>query len=275
MMIWGVSWASSKICSSYGDVYLLLFLKFFLSIVAMMPFVARDLLKVQFSKQLILIILGAIFFLIFYNYFFFLGLENGFASFGGVFVTTINPIITFLLMAVISKTKIAFLKKIALGLGVIGALLMLRIWDISIKNLFDSGNLFFLLAAFGWSMVSIISSIGSKLENSMTLTFLFLTGASFVSFFMVDSSSFVAMNSFDFIFWMNVMIAFVLTTAFATVIYFKGVAIMGPSDASSYLFLVPVFAILSSNLMLGETISLWTIMGGSFAFAALYLINKK
>lgn len=275
MMIWGVSWASSKICSSYADVYLLLFLKFFLSVVAMIPFVARDLLKVRFSKQLILIIFGAIFFLIFYNFFFFLGLENGFASFGGVFVTTINPIITFLLMALITKSKIAFLKKIALSLGVVGALLMLKIWDISVENLLDSGNLFFLLAAFGWSIVSILSSFGSKMANSMTLTFLFLVGASLVSFFMVEPSDFVAMQNFDAIFWANVMIAFVLTTAFATVIYFKGVAIMGPSDASSYLFLVPVFAILSSNLMLGETISFWTFAGGSFAFAALYLINKK
>ena len=274
-MIWGVSWASSKICSTYAGVYLLLFLKFFLSVVAMIPFVAQDLLRVRFSKQLILIIFGAVFFLIFYNFFFFMGLENGFASFGGVFVTTINPIITFLLMALITKSKIAFLKKIALGLGVVGALLMLKVWDISVQNLLDSGNLFFLMAALGWSVVSILSSFGSKMANSMTLTFLFLLGASFVSFFMVEPSEFVAMKNFDAIFWANVMIAFVLTTAFATVIYFKGVAIMGPSYASSYLFLVPVFAILSSNLMLSETISFWTLVGGSFAFAALYLINKK
>lgn len=113
----------------------------------MLPFVAKRLFSMSINLKIAIIIFLASLFLIFYNIFFFLGLEVGFASFGGVFVTTINPVITFLLVAYITKTNIEISKKIALAIGVVGGLVMLKIWDFSAENILHSGNLYFLLAS--------------------------------------------------------------------------------------------------------------------------------
>lgn len=273
MIIWGVSWASSKVCVAYTDSFTLLFLKFFLSVLAMAPFVLKDVASIKFDVGFFKIFVFGVAFLIMYNIFFFMGLSLGYAAFGGVFVTTINPMITFVLVAILSKIKIPTIQKIGLFIGLLGGFIMLKIWDISPANLLHSGNIYFFLAALGWSLVSIISAKGSKTINSMTLTFVLLVGAAIVSFFFVPNGELLNVLSFDFHFWVNAFIAFILTTAFATTLYFKGVAILGASEASAYLFLVPVFAIVSSNLILGETIDLITIVGGVFAMAALYLIN--
>lgn len=275
MIIWGVSWASSKVCTSYCDPVTLLFLKISLSAVAMLPFVAKRLFSMSINLKIAIIIFLASLFLIFYNIFFFLGLEVGFASFGGVFVTTINPVITFLLVAYITKTNIEISKKIALAIGVVGGLVMLKIWDFSAENILHSGNLYFLLAAFGWSVVSILSSEGSKIIDTITLTFLFLFFSSIFIFWFVPQETLANSLEFGFVFWFNAFIAFVLTTAFATTMYFKGVAILGPAKASSYLFLVPLFAIISSNIILDESIESTTIFGGILAIFALMMINKK
>ncbi|HEX9028965.1 MAG TPA: DMT family transporter [Anaerolineales bacterium] len=50
---------------------------------------------------------------------------------------------------------------------------------------------------------------------------------------------------------------------------------IGPSSAASFLYLNPVVSILGGWLFLGETITLWLLIGAAFILTGLFLANRK
>ena len=76
-------------------------------------------------------------------------------------------------------------------------------------------------------------------------------------------------------FWLNLIFGAVIVTALATTIYFYTTTRLGAEKASSFIFLVPLAAAVSSWLFLGEQIRAHTIAGGILGMAAVYMINKK
>ena len=79
--------------------------------------------------------------------------------------------------------------------------------------------------------------------------------------------------TFESRFWWMMFIVAVLSTAVGTSIYYMGVARVGATQASSFNLLVPATALISSFIILGEIPSVLTLIGGSLAVFATYLIN--
>ncbi|MCI0501762.1 MAG: DMT family transporter, partial [Epsilonproteobacteria bacterium] len=99
MICWGISWPASKILTTYSDPYTLMFLKFFISSLALIPMLYFLNIKNIFSPFIIKPLFYATLFIIAYNIFFFYGLKNGFAGIGGVIVTGSNPIFIFIIVS--------------------------------------------------------------------------------------------------------------------------------------------------------------------------------
>lgn len=274
MIIWGVSWPVSKILTSYTDTSTLLFLKFFIGVLSLLPIIFTFAQKSKITSKLIIFLFSASLFLILYNIFFFVGIKIGYASVGGVFVTSFNPLITFAIIAFFEKTQIPKLKKLSLFLGLVSGLIILRVWDISYANFFDSGNVFFLFASLSWSLVTIISSKAKNFMNSLLFTFYIYLFTSIATFFATDMTKIIEIFSFDYIFWVSLIFTTVLSAGLATTFYFKASTIIGANHTSSFLFLVPIVALVSSSIILDEPIHLHTLLGGVIAIVAIYLLNK-
>jgi drug/metabolite transporter (DMT)-like permease len=67
----------------------------------------------------------------------------------------------------------------------------------------------------------------------------------------------------------------VISSNFATTIYFIAAERLGSYRTSSFVFLVPSSAMLLSWLFLGEVPEPSTIIGGAIAISAVYLINHS
>jgi len=96
--------------------------------------------KLEFSFRLIIFFILGTLAIVGYNRFFFMGLEVGFAGLGGVIVTTTNPIFTFAIVALIEKIEVKKQKKIALLMGLLGGIIMLRVWDFDVGNFLVGGE---------------------------------------------------------------------------------------------------------------------------------------
>jgi len=105
MIAWGSTWVSAKILGEYISEYELIFWRFFISAIGVgvvMIFIKTS-FKMSLKNTLIAVITGVL--LILYNYLFFAGCYTGNAGFGGVLVTTLNSIITFILIMILFKQK--------------------------------------------------------------------------------------------------------------------------------------------------------------------------
>ncbi len=277
MVCWGVSWPTSKILTNYTDVYTLMFLKFFLSALTIIPLLYLFLKPERFFHIGILKpLFYATLFLTFYNILFFYGLKVGYAGLGGVIVTGSNPIFTFLIVAILEKIKIPKNQKLALILGVIGTVITADVFSIELSNILDGGNLIFLLSSLAWSFLTIISAKPKQLINPIVFTvYLYFSSSLVTLIFFGSVSSVLETLNFDFIFWLNIIFTTVITSGIATTFYFYASSHMGASHASSYIFLVPLVAVVSSNIFLDEIPHLTTIIGGAILIYSVYLINKK
>lgn len=276
MICWGISWPSSKILTHYSDPYTLMFLKFFISLFALVPIIYFLKIKELFSIHIIKPLFYATLFIILYNLFFFYGLQNGFAGIGGIIVTGSNPIFTFLIISVLDNLPISRYKKIALILGFIGTALTLNITNFNYHEIVDGGNILFLLASLSWSLVTIFSTNAKQYLNSFVFTlYLYLSSSIITYIFFIDNDSLIMLFSFDAIFWFNLFFVTIVTTGLATTFYFKASNILGASNTSSFMFLVPAVAVGSSSIMLGEIPTFNVLIGGVLLITSVWLINKK
>lgn len=228
--------------------------------------------KIDF-KTLILVLFASLF-LVLYSVFMYLGVEHGTGSLGGAMVPSMIPIITYIFVAILSKKTISLKHSFALILGAFGVLNMVNIYQFDTDIIFSKYNIYFIIASMLWAILTIITSKSTKINAFVFTTYTYLIASSVLYFFYVDSSIFTKVLAFDNIFWFNMFIITLLSTTFATSIYFFGAAKYGAKEVSSFVFLVPASAIIIGSIFLNEKIEFSTIVGVFFAMIAIYILNN-
>lgn len=275
MVFWGASWISTKVLTTYVNEYELVFLRMGICFITMFPIIYFYKLSFKFDFKSFLLILVASVVLTFYSIVMFLGVEHGTGSFGGALVTTLIPINTFIIIAIINQKTISLKHSFALILGAFGVLNMLNIWNFNLNEIFSKDNIYFLIASILWPILTIITAKATKI-NAMVFTFYTYIISSFTLYlFFVDNTLFTKIINFDSIFWFNIFVITILSTTFATSIYFIGASKLGAKEVSSYIFLVPASALIIGAIFLGEKITYNIVIGTIFTIIAIYILNFR
>jgi len=273
MIAWGASWVNVKVLSSYINEFEMVFFRFFITAITMIPIIIflRKSFKIDLKSLLIVVVTSIA--LIAYMKYFFLGTKFGTASLAGAFVTTLIPINTFLILALFKVKKICRGDIFALVLGGIGVLTMLNIWSFGLNKIMVIQNLYFILASVLWPIVTILSSKSTKVSPIVFTFYLYIITVIFDVIFFMDIGQ-IEFNKFDSIFWLNIFILTIIGTTFANTVYFLGIEKLGASQASSFIFLVPFAAILLSAIFLKETISISIVVGTILTLISVKILNN-
>ncbi len=275
MLLWGISWPSGKVLSRYCSVVNFSVYRYLIVIVVMFLLLRATRTPLKIKKQGIGAVAVSGMLLAAYSYFFFLGLKAGSPGAGGVLVTTMNPIMAYALGILLSRTAPSRKEGAGLLLGTVAGCVLLRVWDSSAAML-DSGNLFFLVAAVLWAIMSKITAKGGRYGSSLGFSFwqYIITFLCLLPFTAIAEAA-QAIHIKDSAFWINLFFSSAIVTAGATTMYFYTTTKLGAEKASSFIFLVPLCAAVSSWLLLGEQIKPHTIAGGALGIAAVYVMNAR
>lgn len=275
MTFWGLSWASGKVLSRYSDALTISFYRFaitFLTLPLIMIF-----LKVRpaISKKGIFDVVMAALMMSLYTFLFFKGLEKGQAGAGGVLVTTLNPVVAYAMMLILTWRKPTLKESIGLLIGIIAGVVLLKLVT-QPDQLFHAGNFYFLLAAFSWAILSNFTARASRYGSAVAFSFWLYAISTVVMFLFAGvQSSVEVFYAGDFTFWWNLFFVSSIVAAAATTFYFVATSRIGASRASSFIFMVPFSAALGSWIFLGEAIEVHTIIGGQLGIIAVYILNRK
>lgn len=274
MVFWGASWVNVKVLSSYINEYELIFFRMGISLLSMIPilYFMKLSYKIDF-RTLFFIILSSIV-LVLYSIFFFLGVEHGNAGFGGALVTTLIPINTFIIIALLNKKTISLKHSFALILGGFGVLTMLNVWAFNPSEIFSKDNIYFIIASLLWPVLTILSSKVTKVNPLVVTFYVYVISTIFIYIFYIDSSLEAKIASFDLYFYLNMFVITILSTTFATSVYFVGIQKLGANEVSSFIFLVPSSALILSALFLGEEITFNVVLGTICTITAIYILNN-
>jgi len=273
MLAWGGSWVNVKILGHYISAYEMIFLRFGITAITMVPIIIW--LKHSFKidlKSFGLVVLVALA-LIFYNKYYYLGTKFGTASLGGAMVTTMIPILTFVLLALMGVKKVSSKDLFALALGAVGVLTMLHIWTFDLAHILLIQNLYFIIAAFLWAILTIISSKSTKISPIVFTFYMYIMTVVLDCVLLVDVSA-MPFETFDGIFWINMLLMSLAASTFANTIFFLGIEKLGAAEVSSFVFLVPFSAIGLSAIFLDEKVDLFIIIGTILTLFAVKMLNN-
>jgi drug/metabolite transporter (DMT)-like permease len=273
MIGWGAAWVHVKYLSDHMSVNEIIFYRYLLTTVSMVPVLIFMKRSFAIDRHTLAITLVAAVILTLYTWLFIEGTRLGTAGLGGAFVTTLIPIVTFGLLALLGRRRVRRRDTVALLLGAVGVGTILNVWSISAEQILRLENLYFVLAATLWAILTIVASKATRIAPLVYSFWLYLFTTLIEGLFVVDLHT--DMLHFGFWPWFNLLAVALFSTTFATSIYFVGGQKIGADKISSFVFLVPFSAIGLSALFLGEAVTVGMLAGTAMAVVAIWMLNKR
>ncbi|MBL6984398.1 MAG: DMT family transporter [Candidatus Thioglobus sp.] len=273
MLFWGASWPIANVLSAYITEHEFITYRYVLTSITMVPVLVWMKLSFKIDWLNLTIAALAALLLIFYTKFYFLSTQYGSPGLSGAVVTTLMPILVYLLMLFSQQKKPKIIDWLALGLGAAGVITTMDVWHLSAEQIWISHNIYMVAAASFWAVMSIVSSYAKRINPAVLSFYIYLITAIIdaLFFFKPTYGSIFAMDG---IFWINFLIVTIASTTFATTVYFLGLQRLGSRQGSVFTFLVPLFAVGLSVIFLKETWQWTTIVGAIMTIVALIILNK-
>ena len=274
MATWGGSWVSGKIVSTSASPWNLAFWRFLFTFVSYVPLalIRGDSFTIPRTARS-WIAVGALG-ITFYNTCFFLGLSTAMAGKGGVMVSSLNPLFAFVLGSFFQRTRVSPLQVFGLAVGIAGGIIMLEILTSPVAEVVRSGTIYYVGAGLGWSVLTLASSQAQRQVPVFAFSVYLYGATSILTFGLSLVAGGLPAADFDALTWANIAFLAAGVGTVATTVYFVAARDLGAARAGSFTFLIPAFALFLSWLFLGETPQWSSVIGGTLALSAVYLINR-
>ena len=182
-------------------------------------------------------------------------------------IIPMNPVFTVLLAVPMLGQRISARMSVGLLIGIAGVAVVVG-WSpnsgIPIEHRI-LGDLMVLLAALSWAATSNLTKIMLSWESGYSsleiVVWYSVTGWALLFPWVIAEnwgSSVPDPSSAE---WITIAYLGVISTVLSYVLFAKGIELIGPTAASSYVFLVPVFGVLGGWLLLDEEIGASMILG--------------
>lgn len=275
MLLWGGGWSALKILTESVGVEVVTLWRFIIMFVSFLPILFFFKQPLRLPKKSFKYILTSSVLNILFMLFAYLGVKYSTAGSGGVIITILSPLFTFLLSVLILKHLHSRIQYFGLMVGLIGGIIMLNLQDLALGSLFYEGQFYFILAALVWAAITLVAQRSHLHINPIHYSF-FISAISMCLLLLLTLPYDISIVfDQDSRFWTALLYLGVLGQSVATTIFFVASGRLGSANASSFMFLVPLFALLVSYLVLGEELKMHIIVGGSISLMAVYFINKK
>ncbi len=273
MLLWGGGWTALKILTYDLEIEVIVFWRFFIMSISFLPILYFIKIPLTLNRMSLSYIAGSSILNIAFMVSSFLGIKYGLAGAGSVIITTLSPVATFLLVAIIFRKRVQSRQLLGLSLGIAGGVILLQLNDIEL--FFNSSNIYFLLCALIWAGVSILSGHSHRYIHPIHYSFFISVIATIATFIYAYDSALSSVFSQGWEFWSAMIYLAVFGQTVATTIFFMASGVLGSQKTSSFMFLIPLFALLSAWIILDEPIQMHIVIGGTISMIAVLFINKK
>jgi drug/metabolite transporter (DMT)-like permease len=196
-------------------------------------------------------------------------------------IIPLNPVFTVLLAVPMLGQKISARMSIGLLVGICGVAVVIG-WSpnsgIPIGHRI-LGDLMILFAALSWAATSNLTKIMLSWERGYSsleiVVWYSVTGWVLLSPWMLVENWGSALPEPSSSEWLTIAYLGIISTVLSYVLFAKGIELIGPTAASSYVFLVPVFGVLGGWLLLDEEIGASMILGFLLIVAGVTEVQRE
>lgn len=278
MFAWGANFHLTKVTLKYYSPIGVATWRFLLGVIGLLLILywrfGKQLFRFRFSSREWWYLFLTAFFGVFLTiYFFNAGLETTSAINGSLIIAT-SPAITALLSFFMEKKRLKPVQWFAIALSFFGVLLILIKGDLNkLADLqFEEGDMYILCMAMVFSLSQIIVAKHLNHINSVLMTaissvfalllFLIFSGQEVISVPLPSTSEF----------WYSILFMGLVGTALAYAAFYYSVIMIGATNASLYMNLIPFFTVVLA-FPFGETIYSVQLIGGFIIISGLLLFG--
>lgn len=185
------------------------------------------------------------------------------------------PVITVALERIVRKKKISSLKKLSLGLSLVGILFIAQSGSSAKATGFNWGYILTLTGVTLWVIYSFITeSLLEKYKGVELIGYQSVIGALMVIPYNIITEQRII--SFDIFYTsegvINLLLAALLSAGIGYGLYIRGVEKLGVSTMAFLLNIMPISALIAGYFILGEAITINSIIGLGFILVSVYLV---
>jgi drug/metabolite transporter (DMT)-like permease len=232
--------------------------------------------RAQLGHSAVLGVLGVFL----YNAFFFQALTLIPAGRTALFVS-LGPIVTALISSIFYRERLGKAGWAGVMLALSGAVILVTRGDLSSVFLnpsgsFGAGELYICAAVVCWSAYTLYSrKLLKQISALAATTYASLWGVLFLGIASWGEVGTLDLSTVGWAVWAAVLYLGVLGTVVAYVWYYEGVRELGPSKASVFTNLVPLFGVAVSALLLGEPILVSMVLGGVMTVIGVTITTRR
>lgn len=183
------------------------------------------------------------------------------------------PIFVVLLSAIFLKEHIGKSLMLALGVAVVGAFILSVGSDLTFLQI--TGPLAVILAAFMYSVFSVVSKPLVKSYGARPVAIWVAVIGTIFTLPLISWNFLRQVSNLSATGWLSVLYLAIFSTVIANMILYTLISSRAVSRLSVQLYLIPLVSLVGGILLLGESWSIFTIIGGCFLLAGIALATHK
>jgi drug/metabolite transporter (DMT)-like permease len=195
-------------------------------------------------------------------------------------IVTSNPIFTVVIAALLGQEMIRRRTVVGIALAAIGFMIVLLYGSGTTPELVGGhlkGIGLVVLAPISWAFYTVLSKpMLVRYPPFHVAAYTAIAGTvSFMTIPLFNEGTISRIASLDGRGWAAAIFASLLAYAVAYLLWYQGLEVLSPSQTAVYIYLVPVFGLISARLVLGEQITPYLLLGGGTILAGVIITNSR
>ena len=194
----------------------------------------------------------------------------------GALIQSFIPIVTALLALVFLKERLSVKSMLGIAISITGVLLIIFMAgpNEKAKNPFP-GNMLMLASVFIWAIYTILAKRIAHIDPIVVTAYSIAIGTLLLipaTFFELAGKPFPKIAAQT---WFGAIYLGAISSAIGLLLYNRSLKHLSASETSSFLNLMPVIAVITAVIFLGETLTLWQVGGGVLVLTGVFISLKK
>ncbi len=193
-------------------------------------------------------------------------------------IVSTTPVFMAILGWVVLKENLGAIKIAGILLAFMGVLLVVydgNLRTISLRSFGKPGDILILISAVNWAVFSALSRRGLKTHPaSLMMFYVMLMGWVFTSILFFATQDVSEIGNLTFNGWIAILFLGVFCSGLAYIAWYDALKALSTAQTGVFLYIEPLVAVAVAFFILGEPITLASMLGGGIIILGVWLVNR-
>ncbi|MBN2116751.1 MAG: DMT family transporter [Anaerolineales bacterium] len=276
--VWGASFVASKVALQDLSPTTLVWLRFLMGVAVLgVAVIVRKQFALPDKKEWIYFALLGFLGITFHQWLQSNALVTSEAGTSAWIVAT-SPIFIALLGWVLLKEPLDWIRTLGILLAFCGVLVVVSKGDfgsISIEKFGAPGDKLILVSSVNWAVFSALSRRGLKAHPaSLMMFYVMMLGWLFTSLIFLPTRGFLEIPNLTFDGWLGIAFLGIFCSGLAYIAWYDALQALPAAQTGAFLYIEPPVSVVVAFFILGEAITLASLIGGAIVLFGVWLVNR-